>query len=54
MTSTSVTKEQDALIDRLLEGYHGDPKEQLGKDGLLRACSSASWSGCWKVSCGLT
>lgn len=37
MTGTSVTKEEDALIDRLLEGYHGDPKELLGKDGLLRS-----------------
>jgi len=36
MASTEVTPEQDALIDQLLQGYAGDPKAILGRDGLLR------------------
>lgn len=35
MTSISMNFEQDTLIDKLLEGYHGGPKEILGKGGLL-------------------
>ncbi len=33
---TNVAERQDALIDQLLEDYHGEPKELFGKDGILR------------------
>jgi transposase-like protein len=38
---TSLTKHQTALIDQLLEGYDGDPKQILTKDGLLGQMQTA-------------